>query len=145
MAKLQIHVFNIGGNTVSKFEVTNTEKVVFFNHGTDLLTVVVKDSPMPGPVLCGKRNDKLPVTEPITITTSEKKKDFFICDSYQGESFTYSAEIKGAAIEDPIVIIEKGSYLGSIAANGPVFAGGVGAGVVLTILVVTLVKSFRPT
>jgi hypothetical protein len=145
MAKLQIRIFEINDKTVSKFEVSDTEKVVFFNHGTDVLTIAVKDSPMPGPVLCGKRNNKEPVTAPFTISVTEQKKAFFVCDSYMGDSFTYSAEIKGAAIEDPIVIIEKSNLYGYLAENALLITITALTAIALTLIVERVFFTRRPT
>jgi len=143
MAKLQIHVHNDGGKTVSKFEVTDTEKVVFINKGGDEMTIALKlGIPPPGPVLCEGRNDKNPVSN-FTVPAGGRKA-VFVCDSFQGNSFAYMAQIKNTTLEDPIVIIEKSRFFQTVAENLPVLGLGVIAGILATLIAQRLFRRPGP-
>ena len=148
MAKLEIFfTVDENNNTVSQFYVSKPEHLEFNNMGDKVLTIEVK-KPVGVDVLC-KKHDKDPVTG-FTVAAKgapggADKVKMYICDSYEGDTFTYSAQIEGTGKEDPIIIIGRDSAPLPIVAWLPGLAGGLVLGVVLTLLAQRLFVKHRPT
>jgi hypothetical protein len=101
--RLSINVTVIGGQTVSKFVVWERGRVTFYNKGERELTLLFKnekgeeESPF-----CHGSN---PEDNPIRIGAGDDKM-LTICRGMAGKWFKYTAQITGAAAEDPIIRVE---------------------------------------
>ena len=149
MAKLEIYVTAEGDNTVSQFYVSKSEHVWFNNQGDKPLEIVVKESSEPGPVLCKGNNNQGPTTR-FTVAAKgapggADQVKMRICDSYNGKTFKYSAEIEGKVKEDPIIIIGRDSFRPGPAFNLADLGLGLLAGIVLTLVALRLFRKQRPT
>lgn len=97
--KLDIHVVVMDGQTVSLFAVIEVDgKVVFHNDANDELTVEFDQ-----PLLC-KGND---VPETSIVVAAGKKDTLKACPGAVGKQLKYTATVKDALPEDPIVIFES--------------------------------------
>jgi len=143
MADLTIHVVNDNGKTASRFSVPPGGQIKFVNDGAADMTIALKPNVNPGPVLCKGNNDNNPLTS--FKVKAGKHDTVFVCKSFPGDSFAYSAQIEGTVLEDPIIIIQKDSYPGFVASNWLALAGGLLFGVVLTLLARRLFVKSRPT
>jgi hypothetical protein len=143
MASLNVHVNVVNGKTVSGFGATAGGKIKFYNHGAAELTVAVKPNVFPSSPLCKGPNDNGPMTS-FTVNAG-KHETVYVCDSFAGKEFAYSAQVAGSILEDPIIIIQKDdftSYLGEHAlAIGISFI----AGVILAVLAPRVFATRRPT
>ena len=102
-ARLNIHVNDDCGKTVSKFGVDSEGVVEFINdHGTKTLTVSIQTDPGNGTAL---QCDDEPIAT-FTVTPSGKRA-FRIPRNFTAESFKYTATLEGSEPEDPIIIIER--------------------------------------
>jgi hypothetical protein len=108
--KLNIHVNDQNGKTQSQFgKAKDSEKIVFFNDSsTATLTVTIQSQPGMGVALCDKNGLGV---DSFTVAPTEKTKAFTICNAYQGTTFKYTAQVGTAAVEDPIIIIERYSSI----------------------------------
>src|ERR1700741_4986491 len=119
--------FNVeNGNTVSKFAVNEKGQITFANDADAGLTVEFKNG---SPICQGNQ----PVTNfPVDKHSS---KMYQVCDKIAGSSYKYTATVAGANQEDPIVIIERSGWLGSIASNpGAALGVGVALGIAVTLI-----------
>lgn len=102
-ARLNIHVDDKCGKTVSKFGVDSEGVVEFINdHESKTLTVSILTVAENGAALyCGD--------EPIeTFTVSPSgKRSFRISRNYTAVDFKYTATLSGSEPEDPVIIIER--------------------------------------
>lgn len=104
MADLTI-VHDVRANqTMSHYKIPPSGKLVFENASdAGALNISSKEAGSTLP-FCDM-NGKTPITlQPIEKGKPQTVK---ICDDYQGREFLYTAQIGQAALEDPIVIIEK--------------------------------------
>ena len=101
--RLSINVTVIGDQTVSKFVVSERGRVTFYNKGERELTLLFKnekegeESPF-----CHGSN---PEGNPIRIKAGDDKMLTF-CRGMARRWFKYTAQIEGAAEEDPIIWVE---------------------------------------
>ncbi len=130
--KLGIRVsVNESNQTVSKFAVSESGHVVFYNDAGAELDVTFSE-----PLLLCKNNAPQSSVR-IGAGNQEKLK---VCNAADGNTFKYTATVSGAAAEDPIVIIETASLdLG----YDTLLAAAVGAGIAA--LVTFFVTKQRPT
>ncbi|MGD9599092.1 MAG: hypothetical protein AB7G76_05785 [Steroidobacteraceae bacterium] len=113
MAKFEIHMKVIDGQTVSSFgKVKPRETIFFYNDDpSNTLTVAITSHSGPEAALC-KPNQ----AEVSTFTVGPSShKNYQICTEYKGKTFEYTATIGGSAAEDPIIIIEQSRGYESLA------------------------------
>lgn len=147
MAQLEIYITAEGDNTVSQYYTPKTKHVTFYNEAANVATIKVK-APVGVDVLCKKGNGTDPTAEftvPAQDTSGPGKVKMFVCKSYQGKTFKYSAQIEGKNIEDPIIIIGKDSGLPGLTLNVADIGLGLLGGVVLTLVAQRLFMRRRPT
>lgn len=143
MPRLQIHVFNDNGQTVSKFGKANdNEKIVFINEdaGANLTVTIIGDAA--GKALCKPSGQKEAAT--FTVDPGGKSKAYTVCNDFQGTAFKYSAQVGTATVEDPMIIIERGIHPPSTISNTVAALLVVGAFVV-GLLTARLFMRGRPT
>ncbi len=114
--KLDIRVNVEGANqTVSKFATFEGGHVVFHNDADAKLTVSFNGTSP----LCQGGNAQMSVE-----IDPGKHKKLKSCDGVAGQSFKYTAEVTGAAPEDPILIYERKPILIYDSFNAVSAAGG---------------------
>ncbi len=131
MADLTI-VHDVRGNqTMSHYRIPPSGKLVFEN-ASDTGALVIRPK-MSGDTLpfCDM-NGKLP--KPLPPIEKGKPETVKICNNFTGDDFVYTAQIGQAAIEDPIVIIERSKNFALDPWTAGIFGAVVGAGIVYVIL-----------
>lgn len=105
MAKFEIHMKVIDGQTVSSFGVLDPgDRITFVNDDpSNWLTVSIKKEDGQPSAICKLNHAKV---QEFTVGPSSDKK-YKICTDYKLETFEYTATIGGSAAEDPIIIIEQ--------------------------------------
>ena len=136
MADLTIVVDVRNNQTMSSYRVPKSDKVVFDNASTtDTLVITPKDDGVDPPeTLPFCESDKTtPIPMPLTVAASGSGT-VHICKNWNGTEFLYTAQIGTAAVEDPIVIIEK-TMKYSLDPLAALFLGaGIGAAIVYLIV-----------
>lgn len=135
--KLHINIGKKSNHTVSQYDgkMRETDVIVFHNKSNDgsKLTVTINSEPNDGNALCvaprpADPEDEVEVPGPIEVSAQQRKKEFIICSAYTGDTFEYKAQLDGAAIEDPIIIIDRAidhAYMGEMGyepMGGPAYA-----------------------
>jgi hypothetical protein len=115
--KLNIHVAVQNNQTVSKFVVPEYGKVIFHNDASAKLTVEF-DEPA---ALCKGGNPQASID-----VDPGNKENLKVCSGTTITSLKYTATVENALPEDPILIIESSSIIGST-----MFAVGATAAVAL--------------
>lgn len=149
MAQLEIFItVDANNNTVSQYYVSKSQHVTF-NNMADKPAKIAVTNPVGVPVLCEKQNDDTTAKAEFTVPAQANNKPgsvkMSICNSYDGETFKYSAEVEGTNKEDPIIIIGRDTFTPSIVANLPILGLGLIAGIALTLVVQRLFMRRRPT
>jgi len=102
--KLNIHVAVQNNQTVSKFVVSENGQVIFHNDATAKLTVAF-DEPA---ALCKSGNPQASID-----VDPGSKENLKVCSGTTITSLKYTATVENALPEDPILIIESSSIIGS--------------------------------
>jgi hypothetical protein len=118
VAKLDISVTVLDGQTVSWFALPRKGRIVFHNDATENLHVTIQS-----PALCQSGNQ--PVLD-FDVVAGDSQ-GFHVCGPYQGDRFKYTATVQNAATEDPRIIIKD---------HGPV-AGDVSLGTAVVVAALT--------
>lgn len=104
MAKLKIRVNEKDGKTVSKFAVKKLDDVVFQNNAAKAATITIRDATPTDSPICD-------VDGPAStfVVQPNSQKAFWVCTDWP--EFKYTAQVSGTIAEDPIIIIERKSFV----------------------------------
>ena len=130
MADLTIVIDVRNNQTMSSYRIPTSGKLTFKNaSATDSLVISAKG---PDALPICESNQTTPVPTPLTIAASGSKT-VRICDSFNGQEFIYAAQVGSAAVEDPIVIVERPKF--SIAFDSASFILGAAIAAAVTYLI----------
>ena len=118
MARLNLHITVENRNTVTRIgKAKDNEKIVFFNEGTDILTVTLDQNLFksangkPLKRITGRQAKRLTGKSgsvyTFTVAPGNEKSLTVNSGTAVGKEVKYTAQIGTATREDPIIIIER--------------------------------------